>query len=317
LCQSDCTCDLSGSGCCESLSAPTGCANNVPASNCYTLFNPDGARPVGGGATCHDNGSCGPPPETPGFCCSDGTSCYMGLLIDCGGGQPFAYATCDPSGACIDQRPPCESTVGGFCWFRGAAGDDCDTTCANQYRYYDDATALYAGSAGTGANCSALATDFGKSGAIDTACATGVGCYDSGLPAFFRCTSPPTTSAATQAGFERICACQDAPSACTGELVGGFCWYLGAAGASCDTTCANQGLACDPATISYAGTGGTLAQCDAVLDALAGPGTTYALSDTASGCLRYLGSTAFHDTGFPTTCAEVPSGTIERACACY
>ncbi len=50
--------------------------------------------------------------------------------------------------------------------------------------------------------------------------------------------------------------------------VGGACWFLGFGGESCDTACADVGLAYDPATETYAGSGGTLLQCDAVLDAL-------------------------------------------------
>ncbi len=50
--------------------------------------------------------------------------------------------------------------------------------------------------------------------------------------------------------------------------VGGACWYLGLEGESCDGLCNALGLGYDAATAAYAGSGGTLLQCYAVLDAL-------------------------------------------------
>lgn len=70
-----------------------------------------------------------------------------------------------------------------------------------------------------------------------------------------------------------------------------------------ELTCANQALSCDPATISYAGSGGTLAQCDAVLDVLYGPGS---VTDTLSGS---------HRDAVNTTCAAADVA-LARACAC-
>jgi hypothetical protein len=46
--------------------------------------------------------------------------------------------------------------VGGFCWFVGGTGADCNSTCAAQGRVYDEATRTYAGSDGTNANCEAV-----------------------------------------------------------------------------------------------------------------------------------------------------------------
>jgi hypothetical protein len=109
---------------------------------------------------------------------------------------------------------------------------------------------------------------------------------------------------------------------CTGEPVGGFCWFLGAPGASCDATCAGLGEVCDAATITYAGTGGTTAQCGAVLTALAAPGpfigdmSAAGLGVGCDDCLTCPES--FRDTSAPTTCAATdPLGPGSRVCACH
>lgn len=142
-----------------------------------------------------------------------------------------------------------------------------------------------------------------------------------------KCTGavPPTNEQESQFGLHSIetkkakLVCLPVtppPPPCAGALVGGFCWYLGATGESCDTVCTNQALSCDPATISYAGSGGTLAQCDAVMDVLYGPG---AAADTLSsgsnvGCFLYAGLFAYRDP-LGTTCAAAEPG-LARACAC-
>ena len=111
------------------------------------------------------------------------------------------------------------------------------------------------------------------------------------------------------------CTCPP-PPACTGQLVGGFCWFLGDPGATCHVTCADHGLACSVGTITYAGSGGTYAQCVSVMTALgvtdAQGGDGY--NGNAIGCYDYSGFYIFRDT-FPTTCS---GATLEmrRACAC-
>jgi hypothetical protein len=165
----------------------------------------------------------------PGSCLGDCTCPVCGDnnaegLEACDGADDAACpGLCDTDCTCT---PPCESTVGGFCWFRGAGGDSCDTTCANNGRIYDAATSTYAGSAGTTAHCALLANDFGSVGATTLACSNGVGCADTGLVPFLRCTSPTTTAAAATPSFRRICACQNAvPTACgdTAPTCGGAC----------------------------------------------------------------------------------------------
>lgn len=78
--------------------------------------------------------------------------------------------------------------------------------------------------------------------------------------------TPTTTNTPTETPTETP---TSAP-ACTGQLVGGACWFLGAPEQSCDTVCTAIGLTCDPATATYAGSEGTDANCEAVLTALLG-----------------------------------------------
>ena len=47
------------------------------------------------------------------------------------------------------------------------------------------------------------------------------------------------------------------PPSCSGASVGGYCWYLSAQGASCDTACAAHG-GYNAATLTYAGSGAAL-----------------------------------------------------------
>jgi hypothetical protein len=122
------------------------------------------------------------------------------------------------------------------------------------------------------------------------------------------------------------------PCAGGGDLVGGFCWFPGGAGASCNSVCGAMGMTCDPATEAYAGSGGTEANCQAVVDAVYGTGINVVDSDCTSpfdfsdvGCV--LGITggsniaAQRCTGSTTTCSaagiNIP-GVAEqyRLCAC-
>ena len=104
---------------------------------------------------------------------------------------------------------------------------------------------------------------------------------------------------------------------CTAE-VGGFCWFLGDAGAACESTCAAQGRSYDDAgTAGYAGSGGTNEQCLAVLTAL---GATQEASADAVSCGMGLGchvdvASQPHRCTDPTTAAAA-GVTVGRACAC-
>ena len=109
--------------------------------------------------------------------------------------------------------------------------------------------------------------------------------------------------------------------ACTGMTVGGSCWYLGDAGASCTSTCAAQGLAYDPATETYAGSSGSDDQCVAVLSAL----TPYSISlwtgvtDCGVGLGCHLADYGAVRCPAPPTTADAAGEALQlvsRACAC-
>ena len=110
-------------------------------------------------------------------------------------------------------------------------------------------------------------------------------------------------------------------AAAGGQAVGGFCWFLGAIGASCDATCTGMGRTCSPGTISYAGTGGTDAQCQSVLTALGFPGAVSTYGDGSGIGCTVLAPGIFNfprrEVGAPTTCAGLSTNTNPaRACAC-
>ena len=101
-------------------------------------------------------------------------------------------------------------------------------------------------------------------------------------------------------------------------LVGGFCWYLGASAEDCNTACGNQGRVYDSATASYAGTGGSNENCQAVLNALLDPDPGFL---GAGSCGAGIGCSV-HGTGIGGRCTDIPTNAtdsgvnIRRACAC-
>lgn len=75
------------------------------------------------------------------------------------------------------------------------------------------------------------------------------------------------------------------PVSCGGVSYGGYCWYMDSfdnGGRSCDTICASHGGCNAAGTVNYAGTGGSSANCQNVLNAL-GMGGVYYLGDDPSG----------------------------------
>ena len=100
--------------------------------------------------------------------------------------------------------------VSGFCWAFGDAGADCDGTCAAHARVYDTATASYAGSEGTDANCEAVADALNPSAAFvgPAVCPFALGCMYLVGSGNFRCTTPATTASASAGTVQRFCACQ-------------------------------------------------------------------------------------------------------------
>jgi hypothetical protein len=100
-------------------------------------------------------------------------------------------------------------------------------------------------------------------------------------------------------------------------VVGGYRWFLGGGGASCDDTCTAQGLVYSAATLSYAGSGGTDANCNAVLDALAVPNISFLDGGPGGvGCF-YCGPGCERNRDLtPTTSSATYPIIVQRACAC-
>ncbi len=63
--------------------------------------------------------------------------------------------------AALDPNSCSGAAVGGTCWYLGALNANCTDTCAAAGLVYDSATATYAGSSGTDANCAAVLDALG------------------------------------------------------------------------------------------------------------------------------------------------------------
>jgi hypothetical protein len=113
--------------------------------------------------------------------------------------------------------------------------------------------------------------------------------------------------------------CRYDSSACShGAAAGGFQWFLGAAGQSCDQVCAAQLAVYDPATRDFAGSNGNNVNCLTVLLALGYPAYVDS-SATGGGMGCFLTSgTGYRDTTATTSYASLPAtiGSYRRACAC-
>jgi hypothetical protein len=109
---------------------------------------------------------------------------------------------------------------------------------------------------------------------------------------------------------------QTAASVCPGGWMDaqGFCWVQSANGGDCTTACASLGGYNATRTTNFAGSGGSNANCQTVMDGLgmlgSGAPTTLAsaIGCAASGASRRRGTTA-------TTAGATSAGYI-RACAC-
>jgi hypothetical protein len=101
---------------------------------------------------------------------------------------------------------------------------------------------------------------------------------------------------------------------CAGEEVGGACWFLGAAGDSCDDTCNGLGLLYDPATDGFGAASAD--NCNAVMDALGDVSTPWVgppvICFVPLGCHATGGSRVLCD----GASAEAQTLGAERACAC-
>jgi hypothetical protein len=112
---------------------------------------------------------------------------------------------------------------------------------------------------------------------------------------------------------------------CAGTLVGGYCWYYSQSdGQDCDAVCSPHGGCNLTGTRNYAGSGGTIGQCDAVLTAVGAPSPgsiqNFSNPNYGGGVIGCSFDSAFTNTrtyeiSNPTTC-NAPFHLIRRACAC-
>jgi len=128
-------------------------------------------------------GSC-PPPATCGNNSKEGAE-------DCDGADDSKCpGDCQIDCSCPVDCPGVFIEHAGTCWAL-AAYTGCDQFCAENLMTYDLATASYAGSGGSNANCQALLGAFGLSVFVPPpSCDDGVGCAVIGLGGITRCASP-------------------------------------------------------------------------------------------------------------------------------
>ncbi len=101
--------------------------------------------------------------------------------------------------------------------------------------------------------------------------------------------------------------------------VGGACWYLGAGGQDCDGACGALGLGYDSATAAYAGTGGSLSNCDEVMDALgdaSAAAVDFDCGPQGAGCAVDSGAEFRLRCTSAVTDSSSSIANISRACAC-
>ncbi len=133
--------------------------------------------------------------------------CFLLTLFSCGknsGNAPSLASTGSTA-----AKPCSGASVGGYCWYLAANLASCDTACAT-HGGYDSATASYAGSSGSDANCSAVLTALAAAGGpstTGTSCAAGYGCNVDIFSNWIRCTTPATGSSLLVNGLRRACAC--------------------------------------------------------------------------------------------------------------
>jgi hypothetical protein len=111
----------------------------------------------------------------------------------------------------------------------------------------------------------------------------------------------------------------DVPPPCAGASVGGFCWYASAVAQSCTDACNFHGGCVLAGTRDFAGSGGTDANCVAVLAALGYGGYPHQdFSNNDQGCHYAWDSWTYWSTAFPTTCETfaVGAANVVRMCAC-
>ena len=101
--------------------------------------------------------------------------------------------------------------------------------------------------------------------------------------------SPSTTVTASVTGGTAVVTWNVTTASCSGVVMGGACWYLGAANTTCSTTCSGHGGFDSTNTRNYAGDLGTNAQCNSLLTALGVAGTTTTDASSCMSGVQYMG----------------------------
>lgn len=100
----------------------------------------------------------------------------------------------------------------------------------------------------------------------------------------------------------------------------GNCWYTGAENQSCTQVCAARG-GYDSATLSYAGSGGAGANCEALMVAFSGASTASYGGDlncgaTGGGCVYRESDMNVYRCNVPATTEGAAASGFRRFCAC-
>ena len=110
------------------------------------------------------------------------------------------------------------------------------------------------------------------------------------------------------------------PSCTDGFALGGACWFTGSElGQSCDQVCAGEGLVYDEATRTVAGSDGTDANCQALLDGFAFPSPWAGSADCdvyGVGCSSMPIEFVSGRCATPPTTADASHPSVVRFCAC-
>jgi len=114
-----------------------------------------------------------------------------------------------PAGVTVSAcAPTCSGqSQGGYCWYKGAAGQSCTTVCSSHGGVVTAGIINYAGSSGTSPNCLAVVKLFyPATTSVLAPTSQAVGCsYTAGYQS--RYTSPATTAAASYSQAQRYCSC--------------------------------------------------------------------------------------------------------------
>lgn len=102
--------------------------------------------------------------------------------------------------------------------------------------------------------------------------------------------------------------------ACGGITYGPYCYYIGAAGQSCDTVCSAYG-GCNLAGTQYVGSAGTTPMCDAIVTSFIGHCGISSFAGGSIGCLKATSGCGGIRWQGTTTCAGT-NGSSRRICAC-